>query len=43
MMALHPKQRLSLGHRVALTTGLFIGGVGGFMLAGYIVIAILSL
>ena len=43
MIASEHKRELSLGHRVALSTALFFGGVGGFLLAGYVVIAILTL
>ena len=42
MIAVQPKPRLSLGRRVMLTTALFVGGVGSFMLAGYAILAILS-
>jgi hypothetical protein len=38
-----PKRELSLCRKVLLTTALFFGGVGGFLLAGYVVIALLSL
>ncbi len=37
-----PKSELSLGRKVMLTTALFFAGLGGFLLAGYAVIALLS-
>ena len=43
MLTAAPKGELSLLCKVLLTTALFFGGVGGFLLAGYVVIAILSL
>ena len=36
------RQELSLTHRVVLSMALFFGGVGGFLLAGYLVIAVLT-
>jgi hypothetical protein len=43
MIVVEPKRELSLCRKVLLTTALFFGGVGGFLLAGYVVIVILSL
>ena len=43
MIAVEPKRELSLTRKVLLTTVLFFGGVGGFLLAGYAVLVILSL
>jgi hypothetical protein len=43
MTVVESKRELSLRRKVLLTTALFFGGVGGFLLAGYVVIAILSL
>lgn len=43
MIAVQPKSGLSLARRVVLTTALFVGGVGGFLLGGYLIIAILTL
>jgi hypothetical protein len=37
-----PKSELSLSRKVMLTTALFFAGLGGFLLAGYVVIAVLS-
>jgi hypothetical protein len=37
-----PKPELSLSRKVMLTTALFFAGLGGFLLAGYVVIAVLS-
>ncbi len=37
-----PKSELSLGRKVMLTSALFFAGLGGFLLAGYVVIALLS-
>ena len=37
-----PRAGLSLTHRVALSAALFFGGVGIFLLAGYVVIAVLT-
>ena len=37
-----PKPALSLCRKVMLTTVLFFTGLGGFLLAGYAVIALLS-
>jgi len=36
------KSELSLGRKVMLTTALFFAGLGGFLLAGYGMIALLS-
>ena len=43
MITTAPKEELSLLRKVLLTTALFFGGVGGFLLAGYVVLVILSL
>jgi hypothetical protein len=37
-----PKSELSLRRKVMLTTALFFAGLGGFLLAGYAMIALLS-
>jgi len=37
-----PKSKLSLCRKVMLTTAVFFAGLGGFLLAGYVVIALLS-
>jgi hypothetical protein len=37
-----PKPELSLRRKVMLTTALFFAGLGGFLLAGYAMIALLS-
>jgi hypothetical protein len=36
------KSELSLSRKVMLTSVLFFAGLGGFLLAGYVVIALLS-
>jgi len=36
------KSELSLSRKVMLTTALFFAGLAGFLLAGYVVIALLS-
>jgi hypothetical protein len=43
MVATERKREPSLRHRVAISTALFFGGLGGFLLAGYVVIALLAL
>jgi hypothetical protein len=37
-----PKSELSLCRKVLLTSFIFFAGLGGFLLAGYLVIALLS-
>jgi hypothetical protein len=37
-----PKSELSLCRKVMLTSFIFFAGLGGFLLAGYVVIALLS-
>ena len=42
MIAIEPKDQLSLRRKVMLTAALFFVGVGGFLLAGYLVLAFLG-
>ena len=42
MAVVDHKDELSLRRKVMLTAGLFFAGVGGFLLAGYLLLAILS-
>jgi hypothetical protein len=43
MIAIEPKDDDGLRRKVILTAALFFVGVGGFLLAGYLALALLSL